>query len=202
MRLLGFIEYVMVLVGAVAMLAANTYSLTKGVYLGLFLVGAGIALGGFESIFTRNMSFRFTTLGVDHYAGAPALVWGWTILLIGATLIASAYLMDAGVWRTTVNQAALRPGGLLVLFGLVVAGFGALFIFAPRTYGLVWTLLVRVPKTIVGAAVVAAGVVAMALGIWEAVDPAAFTRVTREVLAQAGLLPFDYYWHRMLSPLL
>ncbi len=63
MRLLGFLEFVIVFIGVAGMAAANTYFLPKGIHLGLFLVGAGIALGGLESIFTRQMSFRFTSLG-------------------------------------------------------------------------------------------------------------------------------------------
>ena len=202
MRLLGFLEYVIVIVGAIGMAAAHTYGLTKGVYLGLFLVGAGIALGGIESVVTRGMSFRFTTLGVDHYAGVPAQIWGWMLLIVGGMVIASAYLMDAGQWRTTVSFFARRPSGLLALLGTVAAAIGALIIYTPRTYGLAWTLLVRVPKTIIGLVVLAAGMVAIGLGVWESVDPASFTRLTRDALAQGGLMPFDYYWRRTLAPLL
>jgi hypothetical protein len=148
------------------------------------------------------MSFRFATLGVDHYAGVPAQIWGWMLLIVGGMVIASAYLMDAGQWRTTVSFFARRPGGLLALLGTVATAIGALIIFTPRTYGFAWTLLVRVPKTIIGLVVLAAGMVAVGLGVWESVDPASFTRVTRDVSAQAGLLPFDYYWRRLLAPLL
>lgn len=202
MRLLGFLEYVIVIVGAIGMAAAHTYGLTKGVYLGLFLIGAGIALGGIESIVTRGMSFRFATIGVDHYAGVPAQIWGWMLLIIGGMVIASAYLMDAGQWRMTVNLLARRPGGLLALLGTVATAVGALVIFTPRSYGLAWTLLVRVPKTIIGLVIAAAGVAAIGLGVWEAIDPASFARVTRDALAQAGLLPFDHYWRRLLALLL
>jgi hypothetical protein len=198
MRLLGFLEFVIVFIGVAGMAAANTYFLPKGIHLGLFLVGAGIALGGLESIFTRQMSFRFTSLGTDHYAGGPALIWGWTLLIVGATLVGCAYLVEQGMWRTTVSYVMRRPGGLLALMGLVVAGFGALVVFNPRPHGIVWTLLVRVPKTIVGVAIVIAGLAAVGLGIWETIDPASFARVTRQALEQFGLLSFSYYWQRMI----
>lgn len=202
MRLLGFLEFVMVCIGVAGMAAAHVYYLPKGVHLGLFLVGAGIALGGLESIFTRRMSFRFTSLGTDHYAGTPALIWGWTILLASATLIACAYLMEQGLWRATVSYLLRRPGGLLSLMGLVVAGAGALVVFTPRSHGIVWTLLVRVPKTLAGLAIVIAGLAAVCLGIWETIDPLSFARVTRQALAQAGLPPFDHYWRRVVLLLL
>jgi hypothetical protein len=202
MRLLGFLEYTIVFVGAVGMFAASVYYLPKGVHLGLFLVGAGIALGGLESIYTRHMSFRFTTVGNNHYAGMPALVWGSTILLIGVTLIAAAYLMEAGLWHTTVIHVMRRPGGLLAILGLVVAGAGAFIVFPPRPYGIAWTLLVRAPMTIVGLALVTAGIAAVGLGLWEAIDPRSFNHLTKDALAQFGLPPFDHYWRRFLGPLL
>jgi len=202
MRLLGFLEFAIVFIGAIGMVAANVYSLPKGVHLGLFLVGAGIALGGLESIVTRGMSFRVSTLRTDYYAGTPALIWGSAILLVGVTLIACAYLMEQGLWRTTVVYVMRRPGGLLSLLGLVVAGAGALIVFTPRSHGIVWTLLVRVPKTIVGLAIVIAGLAAVCLGVWEAIDPLSFARATKGVLAQAGLPSFEHYWRRMLSVLL
>jgi hypothetical protein len=199
MRLLGFLEFVIVFIGVAGMAAANTYFLPKGIHLGLFLVGAGIALGGLESIFTRQMSFRVASLGTDRYAGGPALIWGWTLLIVGATLIGCAYLVEQGMWRTTVSYVMRRPGGLLALMGLVVAGIGALVVFNPRPHGIVWTLLVRVPKTIVGIAIVIVGLAAVGLGIWETIDPPSFARVTRHALAQVGLLPFGHYWQRLLS---
>ena len=202
MRLLTFLEYMMVFIGAVGMIAAGVYYLPKGVHLGLFLVGAGITLGGLESIHTRRISFRFTTVGNDLYAGTPALIWGSMILLIGLTLIAAAYLMEEGLWRTTVNHVMRRPGGLLMILGLVIACAGALIVFTPRTRGLAWTLFVRVPKTLLGLAIVAVGLAALVLGVWELADPRSFTRVTRDVLAQYRLAPFDHYWRRLLGPLL
>lgn len=202
MRVLGFLEYLLVFIGAVGMFAASVYYLPKGVHLGLFLVGAGITLGGFESIYTRGMSFRFTTLMTDDYAGTPALIWGSTMLLVGATVIAAAYLLEEGLWRTTVNLVMRRPGGLLVLLGLVTAGAGALIVFTPRSRGVAWTLLVRLPKTLLGLALVAAGFAAVGLGVWETIDPRSFTRITRGELKQFGLLPFDHYWRRLLGPLL
>ena len=92
-----------------------------------------------------------------------------------------------------------RPGGLLSLMGLVVAGAGALIVFTPRSHGIVWTLLVRVPKTLIGLSIVIAGLAAVCLGIWETIDPLSFARVTRQALAQIGLLPFSHYWQRMIS---
>ncbi len=201
MRLITFVEYALIFTGAVGMIAARVYYLPAGVHLGLFLVGAGIALGGVESISLRRMSFRFSSFREDDYAGTPALIWGWMALLVGATTIASAYLMEEALWRTAVNYLMRRPGLLLALLGLLVAGAGALIAFHPRSRGLAWTLLVRVPKTMLGVLLVAAGLGAVGLALWETIDPRSFTRLTTDVLSQLGLAPFDHYWRRLLGPL-
>ncbi len=103
------------------------------------------------------------------------------------------------MWRTTVSYVMRRPGGLLALMGLVVAGIGALVVFNPRPHGIVWTLLVRVPKTIVGVAIVIAGLAAVGLGIWETIDPLSFARVTRQPAgAGRACCRSSYYWQRMI----
>jgi len=201
MRLLTFIEYTIIFIGAVGMLAASAYYLPQGFNLGLFLVGAGIALGGLESIYLRRMSFRFSSFRDDHYAGTPALIWGWMALLVGAAAIASAYLMEEGLWRTAATHFMRRPGTLLALLGLLAAGAGALIAFSPRSRGLAWTLLVRVPKTMLGLILVVAGLAAIGLGLWETIDPRSFTRLSTDALSQFRLAPFDHYWRRMLGPL-
>ncbi|MGQ0522085.1 MAG: hypothetical protein ACT4P8_00305 [Betaproteobacteria bacterium] len=63
MRLLALLEYTLVIVGIIGMIAANFFFLPKGFHLGIFLVGAGLAVGGLESLFARRMSFRFATHG-------------------------------------------------------------------------------------------------------------------------------------------
>ncbi|MDH5535446.1 MAG: hypothetical protein OEZ08_07750 [Betaproteobacteria bacterium] len=201
MRLITFVEYALIFIGAVGMIAARVYYLPGGFNLGLFLVGAGIALGGAESIYLRRMSFRFSSFREDFYAGTPALIWGWTALLVGAMVLASAYLMEEELWRTVVSYLMRRPGTLLALLGLLVAGAGALIAFSPRSRGLAWTLLVRVPKTILGVMLIVAGLAAVGLGVWETIDPRSFTRWSTDALSQLGLAPFDHHWRRLLGPL-
>lgn len=201
MRLLTFLEYTAIVVGAVGMIAAQTFYLPKGFHLGLFLVGAGIALGGLESIVTRRMSFRFSSHGGEGYAGAPAVVWGLLALLIGAAVIASAYLMEAGLWRATVGYLARHPGPVLVAAGLLVIGAGALLMFNPSGRRGAWrTLLVRIPKTLVGFILLVAGLLAIGLGLWEWFHPQAFERLTRGVLQRFDLPSFSRLWRSLFGP--
>lgn len=200
MRLLTFLEYCAIVVGIIAMAAAKFFAIPKGFNLGVFLIGAGIALGGLESLATRRMSFRTSSEAGENYAGAPAVIWGLMALLVGAAVIASAYLMDAGLWQTTVNTLTRRPGPAMAGLGLVAAGAGALLMFNPSgRRGVWWTLLVRVPKTIVGLVLVVAGLAAVGLGAWEWVDPRAYDRFVRGMWAQLDLRSFERLWKGMFG---
>ena len=178
MRLLALLEHTLVIVGVIGMIAARFFFLPKGFHLGLFCVGAGIALGGLESLFTRRMSFRFVTHG-GVYGGATAVIWGAMLLAVGCAVIAAAYLMEEGLWRTTLATIARRPGPAIAAGGLLACGAGALLMFNRVGHGFAWTLLVRVPKTLLGVMLITAGVAAVGLGIVEWIDHEAYLRVSR-----------------------
>ena len=200
MRLLTFLEYCAIVVGIIAMVAAQLFALLKGFHLGLFLVGAGIALGGLESLATRRMSFRTSSEACEDYAGAPAVIWGFMALLVGAAVIGSAYLMDAGLWRTTLNDLTRRPGPVLAGLGLVVAGAGALLMFnRSGRRGIWWTLLVRIPKSMAGLVLVIVGLAAVGLGVWEWLDPKAFDRIARGAWGRFNLRALDRFWRSIFG---
>jgi len=179
MRFLAFLEYTFVIVGAIGMVAAQFFYLPKGFHLGLFMVGAGFALGGLESLATRRMSFRFATHSGEGYDGTPAVIWGLMALAIGSVLIASAYLMEEGVWRPTVNGLMRRPGPALATAGLFAIAAGALLMFYRGKRGAWRTILIRIPKALAGLLLIVAGVIALALGVLEWLDPQAYARMIR-----------------------
>lgn len=199
MRFFAFLEYMAVIVGIVGMIASKFFYLPKGFHLGLFLVGAGFALGGLESLFTRRMSFRFASHAGEGYAGAPALIWAGMALLIGAAFIASAYLMEQGAWRSTVNGLMRRPAPLLAAGGLLVTGAGALLMFNPRRRGIWWTLFVRIPKTLVGLFLIAAGVAAIGLGVLEWFEPQAFDLFLKRAREQFDFRALDRFWRGLFA---
>lgn len=187
MRFFAFVEYTFVIVGAIGMVAARYFYLPKGFHLGLFMIGAGLALGGLESLAMRRMSFRFATHN-DRYDGTPAVIWGLMIFGIGAVLIASAYLMEENLWHTTVARLTRRPGPVIAGGGLLALGTGALLMFN-RGPGGVWrTLFVRIPKTLVGLLLVLGGLTAVALGILEWFEPRLYARHSREIFAYLGMV--------------
>jgi hypothetical protein len=71
MRLLTFLEYTAIVIGAIAILAGRHFALTYGVHIGIFLIGAGIAVAGIELLYTRQVSLRSS-----ETAGYPEMVWG------------------------------------------------------------------------------------------------------------------------------
>ncbi len=196
MRLLAFIEFTAVAIGIIGMIAGRFFALHKGVHLGVFLVGAGIALGGLESVFTRRMCF---CAGADNevYAGAPAVIVGLIALLIGAGFIGAAYVLDAGLWNSTVQYLTRRPALLLMAGGLLLIGVGVLMMLNPRgRSGLAWTLLVRVPRSLAGFILVVAGLAGIGLSVWEWLEPFAFDRFVRK-LQQLDWRAFGRWWNSL-----
>ena len=189
MRLLAFFEYLAVFVGIIAVIAGKFFALPKGVYLGIFLIGAGIALGGFESVWTRRICFRNSEDKFEAYAGTPAMIVGLMALLVGGALIATAYLLADGLWYSTLHYLTRRPAPVLVAAGLLIIGTGVLMMLNPRgRRGVAWMLFVRIPRGTLGFVVIVAGLASIALGVWEWLEPLAFDRFTES-------LPQTLDWH-------
>jgi hypothetical protein len=199
-RLLAFLEYAAIAVGAIGMAAARWFYLPKGFHLGLFLVGAGIALGGLESLITRRMSFRFSAHGAERYAGAPAVIWGFMAFVIGFCVIAAAYLMEEGMWRATLNHFARRPGPVIALGGLLVACAGILLMFNRGRRSVAWTVLVRAPKMLFGFLLVVIGAAAIGLGLWEVIEPPTYQRFVQEAGRQLYPEAVRRLWRSLLLP--
>jgi hypothetical protein len=181
-RLIAFIEYAAVIIGVIAMIAGQFFALPKGFHLGVFMTGAGIALGGIEAIVTRRMCFRPSEDAYEAYAGVPAMIVGVMALLVGTGVIATAYLLSNGLWHTTVNYLMRRPALVLAAVGLLLIGIGALMMLNPRgRRGLIWTLLVHVPTSLVGLVLVVGGLTGIGLGVWEWLEPQAFDGFVRKL---------------------
>jgi hypothetical protein len=187
-RIVAFIEFTAVIIGIIAVIAGQHFALPKGSHLGVFLIGAGIALGGLESVITRRMCFRASEDAYQDYAGAPAMIVGLMALLIGTGVITTAYLLSDGQWASTVHYLTRRPAPVLIAAGLLLFGIGALMVLNPRgRRGLAWTLLVRVPRSLLGFVLVAGGLTGIGLGAWEWLEPAKFDRFVK-------VLPQELHW--------
>lgn len=182
MRLIAFIEYAAVIIGVIAVIAGQFFALPKGVHLGVFLVGAGVALGGVEAMATRRMCFRASEDAYEAYAGAPAMMVGMMALLVGAAVIATAYLLADGLWHTTVNHLARRPAPVLIATGFLLIGIGTLMMLNPQgRRGMAWTLFVHLPMSLAGFMLLAGGLTGIGLGVWEWLEPVAFDRFVRQL---------------------
>jgi len=195
MRIAGFLEYAALVVGGLGMLASHTFDQPKGFQLSLSVIGAGIVLGGLESIFTGRSGFRWAGDSGEAYAGAPAVVWGLMLLTAGCAVIGSAYLLAQGSWGSATDYLVRRPGPALVVAGLLLAGAGFLLVLNPRSRGgVVWTLLVRVPKLGVGVVLLNLGYMGVVLGIWEWLDPRGFGQVATTFSHTYDLNAFGRSW--------
>jgi hypothetical protein len=185
MRLLTFLEYAAIVVGAIAILAGRHFALAKGIHLGILLIGAGIAVGGIESLYSRRMSLRFSEDAAEGYSGFPALVWGTMLLLVGAALIGYAYLLDVGLWPRAERLLKQNPAIVYIVAGLFLAGFSVLLFTDTNANRKLWqTLLLRVPRVIVAPLALTCGIAAMASGAWQIADPQGFAQVERQVRAR------------------
>ena len=183
MRLLTFLEYVAIVVGAIAILAGRHFALANGVHLGILLIGVALAAGGIESLYSRQMSLRFSE--VAGYDGFPALVWGMMLLLAGGALVAYAYLLDTGDWPRAAGLLKQYPGIVYAAAGLLLVGFSVLLFTDPGAHRNWWqTLLRRVPRVIVALVALICGITAMASGAWQIADPQGFAQVERQVRAR------------------
>jgi hypothetical protein len=181
-RLIAFVEYAAVIVGILAVVAGRFFALANGVHLGIFLIGVGIALGGAEAVVTRRMAFRSSEDAYEAYAGAPALIVGIMALLIGTAIVGAAYLLSDGTWHSTVSYLTRRPAPVLVFIGVLVVGVGILLMLNPQgRSGIAWTLLLYVPRVLVGIVLVAAGLGGIGLAAWEWLDPRAFDRFVADL---------------------
>ena len=182
MRLLTFLEYAAIMVGAIAIYAGQHYVLVKGVHLGILLIGAGLAVGGIESLYSRRMSLRFSEDAAEGYSGFPALVWGTMLLLVGAALIGWAYLLDIGLWPRAERLVKQNPAIVYIVAGLFLAGFSVLLFTDTNANRKLWqTLLLRVPRVIVAAIVLVCGIAVIGAGAWKIVDPPGYAKVERQI---------------------
>ncbi len=172
MRLISSLTYVGLVIGSIGMIAGQLFSLPKGFNLGVFVAGAGFALGGIDALVTRRMPFRPSDDVYENYAGTPALIVGMMVLVVGAAMIASAYLLDNDQWHSTANYLMRRPAPLLAVGGLYLMGIGVLMMLNPQgRSSWAWRILVYFPRSLLGLVVIAAGLAVIGLGVWEWLEP-------------------------------
>lgn len=184
MRTVALLQYVALVIGSVGMVAGSFFGLAKFFNLGIFVAGAGFALGGIDSLVTRRMVFRSSDEVYENYAGMPAVIVGLMVLTVGAALIGAAYLLDNDQWSSTYNYLLRRPAPLIAAGGLFLMGIGLLMMLNPQgRTGWAWRILVYFPRFLIGVLVVAAGLALIGLAGWEWLEPGAFSRALRRLSA-------------------
>lgn len=184
MRITAFLAFSLMVVGVIGIVAARYFALPKGVHVGTFAIGAGVLIGALESFYTRRMGLRLSGDSDGAYDGTPAVIWGFMLLLIAGCVIGAAYAMDAGRWNTVTHYLNQRPGALYALCGLMLMGAGALAFVNPQGRRVWWkTLLFRLPRVMFAVLLTLAGLIALACGAWEWLDPRDFQKALRALLS-------------------
>jgi hypothetical protein len=184
-----FIVYAAIALGLVGYFAGQQFGLAKAVPLGIFLVGAGLAMAGIESLYTRRMSMRFSPDAAQNYAGFPALVWGAMLLVVGAATIGYAYALDTGHWARLVVTLQKYYGAKYLATGLLLTGFSVLA-FVDTGGRLHWweSLLFRFPRVVLASVLLVSGLLVTGAGAWQLLKPAEFAPLEREILSKAGVV--------------
>ena len=182
MRLVSFLAYIGLVIGAVGMLAGQFFGQAKGFNLGMFMAGAGFGIAGTDALITRRMPFRPSDDVYENYANLPAVIVGAMVFAVGAAMIGAAYLLDNEQWYSTVNYLTRRPAPLLAAGGLFFVGIGVLMMLNPQgRSSWAWRLLVYFPRSLIGLVVIAAGLAVIGLGVWEWLQPDAFRAFIKTV---------------------
>jgi len=202
MRLTAFIEYCLVVAGAVAIVAGKHFSLHRGVELGYFLIGISFVIAGIVSVYTRQTSSPLSNSGGDSWSGSRAIIVGLMQLLAGAALVGHAYALVYGRWPTVVNFISARPGPVLAAVGLLLTGAGLLFIIgAGRHGGLLRFFLTGIPRMFVGGMLLTFGIAAVSAGAWEWFDHRGFEGFANAVAAKLNLPDPIARWRQTVSTL-
>lgn len=148
----------------------------------------GMALGQFaireqRLMFIRGGSMTPKAYRYFIYEGVAAVPFGLAIAICGACAVALAALSLLGVSLDTMRDAILdRPGYALVPLGAVLLckglGFAIGFPRATDSIGdRAWLELLHFPARLGGTLLIVIGGVALAVGAFEMLQPAAFDRV-------------------------
>lgn len=182
MRLVSFLAYIGLVIGAVGMLAGQFFGQAKGFNLGMFMAGAGFGIAGADALITRRMPFRPSDDVYENYANLPAVIVGAMVFAVGAAMIGAAYLLDNEQWHSTVSYLTRRPAPVIAVGGLFFVGIGVLMMLNPQgRSSWAWRLLVYFPRSLIGLVVIAAGLAVIGLGVWEWLQPDAFRAFIKTV---------------------
>ena len=180
MRLLTFLEYAAILAGAIGLLASTHFDVLRDSLLGIYLIGAGLALAGAEALYSREMSLLYTGETAPRHSGFPAIVWGLMLLCVGGALIGYASLTEARIWPRVATTLQQYPGWSYLAAGLLMVGFSILLLVdSGGARGWLRTLLLRVPRVAFAAAILLGGIAVAAGGAWQLLDAQSFAAAQR-----------------------
>jgi hypothetical protein len=155
--------------------------------LGIASFGLASIAIGWEAILTRHIKFGSRLRGTrETYTGLAAILHGIQFNLLGLFLIGLGIFTDFNAWREVFIQFVRRPGLLLMLIGAlclmqaIIALSGSL----EDRQGARWVVILNlaISRLLPGIILVALGLGALGLGMFEFVAPDAFDEMSGEFL--------------------
>lgn len=174
LNVLPLVEYCALGAGIFLVATGRKSASERDVVLGMLLTGSAFLLAGLASIVTKRTSFRFFGNLRAGYAEA-ALIAGMMHLILGGLALAAAQAVATHVWQARLDALLANPWPLLVPLALLLIGAGLLLVRrSSDRIGPLGTVLILVPKTLIGVAVLGAGAAILVGGAWTVYDPQAF----------------------------
>jgi hypothetical protein len=176
------VQIIFGILGILFVLGNDRLKMPVLMYGGIICFGLVAITIGWEAIITREFQLGSRRRGTrETYTGIPAVLQGIQFNLIGLFLIGMSvaiYFNDQRVGRDVFLQFVRRPGiplvvvGLLFLMqaGIVLIGFREL----RQGPGWVVTMNLLISRMLPGLILVALGLGALGLGLFEIVSPNAF----------------------------
>lgn len=140
------------------------------------LGGLAVVALGVDDIRTRRSAYLYDEGARSQtYYGLSAMLWGVFWVLVGGGMVVGALVLWMGLGQPLLDWLRLRPGPALILAGLMLVLYGLpSFLGAVEERGSAGVLLASLPGRLFNLALVAAGLAAIGLGVWELVAPDAY----------------------------
>jgi hypothetical protein len=155
---------------------------------GVFLLGSGLTLAGLGGVLSGRKPFSPQPAADGSPAGQVALFNGAVLMVFGVSVMAGAVLLLLRGEAGLIDLLRQRPGLILVPLGVVLLGKGgAQLLVVSQGGGSAWRRLLSLPPLLAGLIVGLLGLLALAMGLYEMLDPDGFDRM---LASNLGSLPW------------
>ena len=187
MRVLRYGEFVLAIIGVLAMIGGWRLGLPPVLHGGLVVFGSAVVLDGFATIMTREAFFRRNEYYRTSYYGLAGALWGLPTIVGGIGFIAVGLVLAQRLEDVVFAYILDRPGPVLVAGGLAFFGAGGAIVLGAREWQQsLGAFLLSLPDRFGGLIFLAIGLGALGIGLFELMSPSAFDAALASIV---GPLP-------------